>query len=104
MPHAFSEGPKNPEAWTELRAKLDAVATLHNGNVPLHGRLLAQWLHFAFPRECPYPHAAGTLNPQTPARWEAAGGSIASEDEIQQCLASEVAREAPSPDAGSDMW
>jgi len=24
--------------------------------VPLHGRLFTQWLHFAFPHECPYPH------------------------------------------------
>jgi hypothetical protein len=26
--------------------------------VPLHGRLFAQWLHHAFPRECPYPHVS----------------------------------------------
>merc|ERR1719281_2166442 len=24
--------------------------------VQLHGRLFAQWLHYAFPHECPYPH------------------------------------------------
>merc|ERR1719379_3271459 len=35
---------------------LNQVADFHNGEVPLHGRLFAQWLHFAFPRECPYPH------------------------------------------------
>ncbi|CAE7211809.1 unnamed protein product [Symbiodinium sp. CCMP2592] len=28
--------------------------------VPLHGRLFAQWLHHAFPRDCPFPHVSGT--------------------------------------------
>jgi hypothetical protein len=35
------------------------------GKVSLHGRLFAQWLHYAFPHECPYPHAAGSLRPRT---------------------------------------
>jgi len=40
----------------ELMQKLFAIAAKHRGRVPLHGRLFAQWLHFAFPHECPYPH------------------------------------------------
>jgi hypothetical protein len=36
--------------------KLQTVANRHGGTVPLHGRLFAQWLHFGFPTECPYPH------------------------------------------------
>lgn len=39
-----------------MKQKLLATAALHGGRVPLHGRLFAQWLHFAFPHECPYPH------------------------------------------------
>merc|ERR1719331_637352 len=39
----------------DLLEKLHAIAEHHNGEVPLHGRLFAQWLHFAFPQECPYP-------------------------------------------------
>ena len=35
---------------------MEQVASHHGGKVPLHGRLFAQWLHHAFPRECPYPH------------------------------------------------
>jgi len=46
-PRKFSE---------ELMQKLLAIAAQHRGRVPLHGRLFAQWLHFAFPHECPYPH------------------------------------------------
>merc|ERR1739847_167092 len=34
---------------------LNEIAALHGGLVPLHGRLFAQWLHHAYPRECPYP-------------------------------------------------
>merc|ERR1719478_773091 len=39
----------------EMAAQLDVVAEQHNGKVPLHGRLFSQWLHYAFPHECPYP-------------------------------------------------
>jgi hypothetical protein len=49
-----------------LQQRLDEVAQHHNGMVPLHGRLFAQWLHFAYPRECPFPHVLGTISPQRP--------------------------------------
>jgi hypothetical protein len=39
-----------------LMGKLSAISAQNRGRVPLHGRLFAQWLHFAFPNECPYPH------------------------------------------------
>jgi len=39
-----------------LMEKLSAIAEQNHGRVPLHGRLFTQWLHFAFPQECPYPH------------------------------------------------
>jgi hypothetical protein len=41
---------------TNLVAKLSGIAAHNGGTVPLHGRLFTQWLHFAFPHECPYPH------------------------------------------------
>jgi len=40
----------------DLAQKLSAIAVKNGGEVPLHGRLFAQWLHFALPHECPYPH------------------------------------------------
>merc|ERR1719310_2503417 len=89
------------------RDRLKEVAAHHNGKVPLHGRLFAQWLHFAFPRDCPYPHVAGTVKPETPLRYEETGGedsTVATEDEVEQWLKSEAARIAPSPEAGSGMW
>merc|ERR1740129_602272 len=48
-----------------LVARLNDISSLHGGLVPLHGRLFMQWMHHAYPSECPYPHAAGTTNPVT---------------------------------------
>jgi len=43
-----------------LTQRLESIAVHHNGRVPLHGRLFAQWMHHAYPRECVYPHVSGT--------------------------------------------
>lgn len=37
----------------QLLKGLEVIARQHGGVVPLHGSLFAQWLHFAFPQECP---------------------------------------------------
>eukprot|EP00411_Alexandrium_monilatum_P096386 CAMPEP_0175763382 /NCGR_PEP_ID=MMETSP0097-20121207/67715_1 /TAXON_ID=311494 /ORGANISM="Alexandrium monilatum, Strain CCMP3105" /LENGTH=475 /DNA_ID=CAMNT_0017073123 /DNA_START=41 /DNA_END=1464 /DNA_ORIENTATION=+ len=42
-----------------LVQRLHLIAAKHGGQVPLHGRLFAQWMHHAYPRECPYPHEGG---------------------------------------------
>lgn len=60
---------KPPKLGGSLTQQLNAIANTHGGNVPLHGRLFAQWLHYVFPRECPFPHKSGefashTLSPQ----------------------------------------
>merc|ERR1740138_312887 len=36
-----------------LMDRLIEIGVAHGGNVQLHGRLFAQWMHHAFPRECP---------------------------------------------------
>jgi len=82
-----------------LRTKLEEVASYHYDMIPLHGRLFAQWLHYAFPRECPYPHMSGTLSRRSgPSQTEV------TEDEIKQHIESEAGRRAPSPEAGQSMW
>jgi len=53
----------------KLTDRLESIAQQAGGSVMLHSRLFAQWMHHAFPRECPYPHEAGTINPQTPDEW-----------------------------------
>mmetsp|Transcript_12218 Transcript_12218/g.23725 ORF Transcript_12218/g.23725 Transcript_12218/m.23725 type:complete len:598 (+) Transcript_12218:50-1843(+) len=64
-PHKLSEA---------VRRRLDDVAVANDGVVPLHGRLFAQWMHHVYPRECPYPHEAGTVVQQTPEAWTRESG------------------------------
>jgi len=52
-----------------LRQKLDRIADQHAGHVPLHSRLFAQWMHHAFPNECPFPHLSGVEAPLTHDEW-----------------------------------
>eukprot|EP00929_Paragymnodinium_shiwhaense_P040350 TRINITY_DN2107_c0_g1_i1.p1 TRINITY_DN2107_c0_g1~~TRINITY_DN2107_c0_g1_i1.p1 ORF type:complete len:583 (-),score=160.69 TRINITY_DN2107_c0_g1_i1:47-1795(-) len=52
-----------------LKERLQKVADANKGKIPLHGRLFAQWMHHAYPRECPFPHEAGTYSPLTPDQW-----------------------------------
>jgi len=59
--------PRNLSA--ALLNRLGDIAQLHGGNVPLHGRLFAQWLHHAYPRECPFPHVLGATNRISPTEW-----------------------------------
>jgi len=42
-------------------SQLELVAEQHGGKVPLHGRLFAQWLHYVFPHDCPYPQRTSEL-------------------------------------------
>lgn len=52
-----------------LLDRLEQIGAHHGGEVPLHGRLFSQWMHHAYPLECPFPHEAGTINPQTVDEW-----------------------------------
>merc|ERR1719229_1131330 len=38
-----------------LQQRLHSIAAANGGQVAIHGRLFLQWLHFAFPYECPFP-------------------------------------------------
>jgi hypothetical protein len=54
-----------------LVSQIELVAMRHGGKVPLHSRSLAQWLHVAFPHECPYPHVAAATGSLTTAEMRA---------------------------------
>jgi len=58
-----------------LLQQLENIARMHGGRVPLHGRLFAQWLHHAFPRECNYPAVANTTSPKHHLDWKEETGS-----------------------------
>jgi len=72
-----------------LHRKLDAIAAQHGGHVPLHGRLFAQFMHHAFPNECPLPHASGGEVPLTHSEWSERTGIdvLATEEEIHRFAA-----------------
>merc|ERR1719428_1003777 len=61
-----------PQLQGSLQRQLEQIAATHPlGLIPVHGRLFAQWLHYVFPRECPFPHAAGSAAAHTaPAEFE----------------------------------
>jgi hypothetical protein len=84
-------GSDSVHAPRELSAKLaerlnNATHEAVGGKVPIHGRLFAQWLHHAFPNECPYPHARGTWSYRHPEEWSEEQGFAnvaATEEEIE---------------------
>lgn len=59
-----------------LRHRLQEVADFHDGQVPIHGRLFAQWLHHVFPHECPYPHVSGSKHQQWVQDFEEETGKV----------------------------
>jgi len=79
-----------------LVEKLLSVAVHNGGSVPLHGRLFAQWLHFAFPHECPYPHVTqkdGSGNALTTSYFQGQGTADAAQwtdDEMLPLIEPEV--------------
>merc|ERR1719291_819104 len=84
------DAPRNLSA--SLLSRLGEIAEHHSGAVPLHGRLFAQWMHHAYPLECPYPHEAGTTAPLTRGEWMKETGSEsekASTAEMMEHIASD---------------
>jgi hypothetical protein len=96
--------PSFTEVSEKMIRRLEEISTIDGGSIPLHGRLFAQWLHFMFPRDCPYPHETGSI---TPKQWREQVGhelSAVTEDEVKQHLEAAHASRDPSPDAGDNMW
>eukprot|EP00747_Dinoflagellata_sp_TGD_P134906 gnl/TRDRNA2_/TRDRNA2_175390_c0_seq2.p1 gnl/TRDRNA2_/TRDRNA2_175390_c0~~gnl/TRDRNA2_/TRDRNA2_175390_c0_seq2.p1 ORF type:complete len:583 (+),score=160.48 gnl/TRDRNA2_/TRDRNA2_175390_c0_seq2:93-1841(+) len=72
----------NLKAGSALTKQLEQMADAQGGEVPLHGRLFAQWLHYIFPQECPFPHKSGIASTATPM--EFGDNFIASHDEMHK--------------------
>jgi len=88
------------ELSPSLLHRLDEIADEHDGSIWLHGRLFAQWMHHAFPRECPYPHLSGTTNPLTPDEWVKTIGKDESATEEEMKAYAAKARLNDALDAG----
>jgi hypothetical protein len=62
-------------------SQLEKVAKNNAGMVPLQSRLFAQWLHYVFPHECPFPHKNGAVSAVTPMEF---GDYIANKDDMKR--------------------
>merc|ERR1712194_59120 len=60
-----------------LSERLEEIAVINDGFVPLHGRLFQQWMHHAFPLECHLPPVPGTVVPMTQDDWGLSKGTQA---------------------------
>jgi len=88
----------------DLISKLQSIADRNGGEVPLHGRLFAQWLHHAFPHECPFPHMSEDGSELSAHHW-LGGKAIASVEvradhveSVDTKMAEESAEEALVPE------
>jgi len=85
---------------TGYASQLQSIAEVHNGKVPLHGRLFAQWLHYMFPHECAFPHRSGTVRALSPA--ERGDDSLASMDEVERHASANITYEEFAANAELD--
>jgi hypothetical protein len=82
-----------------MMTRLEQISDQNEGTIPIHGRLFGQWLHYAFPFECPLPVAGQTA--LTPSAWlnGAAIGTLAEREEhIQTADQLELSGEQSSSD------
>jgi hypothetical protein len=79
------ENDEGPHLNKALIQQLEQVAQSNGGTVPLHGRLFAQWLHYVYPRECPFPHKTGSVSSTTPSEY--GDSHIASQEEVRKMAA-----------------
>merc|ERR1719159_111612 len=87
--------PSNRTLSPWLSHRLEEVAQHHGGRVPLHGRLFAQWLHYAYPRECNFPHAAGAINPVRPEDLLESGQVSEDDISVNETEMQRIVAEAP---------
>jgi len=67
-----------------MMQRLTELGDHHGNRIPIHGRLFAQWMHLAYPRECTFPHVSGTIQPKTAKEMRAAGQAIKAQKEVMQ--------------------
>jgi len=64
-----------------LRSRLYEIAAIHGGQIPLSSQLFSQWMHHAYPLECPYPMKGFDAEA---ANAIAISGGTASQEEMKQ--------------------
>lgn len=101
-----------------LLDRLDSIAQRHGGHVPLHGRLFAQWMHHAYPNECPYPqlvtdpemvvaNAGRSMSQSEMSLWSPNAGSADADKEMPWIDVEELLLQlddSPEEVAQSEIW
>eukprot|EP00490_Sorites_sp_Unknown_P004541 CAMPEP_0114688732 /NCGR_PEP_ID=MMETSP0191-20121206/63788_1 /TAXON_ID=126664 /ORGANISM="Sorites sp." /LENGTH=481 /DNA_ID=CAMNT_0001976541 /DNA_START=70 /DNA_END=1511 /DNA_ORIENTATION=- len=83
----------------KVQHRLEEIA--HDGMVVLHGRLFAQWMHHAYPQDCPMPPAVGfRLYQELPKDYSLRTGQdyVATEKEMKHFAPSKRALETEKDD------
>jgi len=93
---------EEPRLTSSLRSQLQEIARANGGKVPIHGRLFAQWMHYVFPLECPFPHKSGTTTTLTPLAFGDA--YMATEEEMEKHTAVESNSTSPDPEEMENEW
>lgn len=88
------EDEQRPQLKGKLTQQLYSIRDSQTGEVPLYGRLFAQWLHYVFPRECPFPHKTGIAAAKTPT--EFGESYIATDEEMRSHAAAANASQIPA--------
>jgi len=84
---------QSPKLEGSLAKQLESIAETHGGVVPIYSRLFAQWLHYAFPQDCPFPHKSGSVaNGLTPSSF--GEGYLASELDMKAHAVHEATADA----------
>jgi hypothetical protein len=86
-----------------LPEKLESIAERNGGEVPLHGRLFAQWLHFAFPHECNFPALVENSDVLATSTWSTATFSASQEEKMNHALAADVSNASIEIQV-DDLW
>jgi len=93
--------PANRSLSPIMLHRLNSIAANHSGRVPIHSRLFAQWMHHAYPRECPYPHVAGKTRPLDVDDWARTGLDVTASTET---MAAHAGRNATAWKSGRHGW
>eukprot|EP00405_Crypthecodinium_cohnii_P016282 CAMPEP_0206459210 /NCGR_PEP_ID=MMETSP0324_2-20121206/24042_1 /ASSEMBLY_ACC=CAM_ASM_000836 /TAXON_ID=2866 /ORGANISM="Crypthecodinium cohnii, Strain Seligo" /LENGTH=572 /DNA_ID=CAMNT_0053930721 /DNA_START=257 /DNA_END=1975 /DNA_ORIENTATION=+ len=93
LPSRTMKAPR--DLGTVQRQRLNSIAEENGGAVPLTGRLFAQWMHHSYPRECPYPHLAGSTNPHIYTKITEIRKGISSKEQMTSIAAQKPRQDAP---------
>jgi len=87
-----------------LASKLHIIADRSQGEVPIYGRLFSQWMHFAFPTECPYPSILENSSHRLPSAWKIPKNEVIETDTERKAARSTASVGLSADDILEHMW